>query len=314
MFHLTTHAFFKALLFLGAGSVIHALSGEQDMRKMGGIWRKIPYTYALMWIGSLALAGIGIPGLFGFAGFYSKDVILEAAYGAHSGLGMFAFWLGVIAAFMTAFYSWRLLFLTFHGTYRGPDHHVLDHAHESPPSMMIPLVVLGIGATFSGIVAFDWFVGHDLEAFWRESIKILPTHAALHHAHESPLWVGLAPLVVGLAGIGLAYLFYIAQPDLPARVANAFRPVYLFFYNKWYFDELYDAIFVRPAFALARGFWKKGDVGIIDGLGPDGLAEASRGVARGASRLQSGYIYHYAFVMLIGVVALVSLYLLTRGR
>jgi NADH-quinone oxidoreductase subunit L len=180
--------------------------------------------------------------------------------------------------------------------------------------MLIPLIVLGIGATFSGIVAYEWFVGHDLEAFWRESIKILPAHQALHHAHETPLWVGLAPLVVGIAGIALAYLFYIAQPGLPARVAAAFRPIYLFFYNKWYFDELYDAIFVRPAFALARGFWKKGDVGIIDGLGPDGLADASRGIARGASRLQSGYIYHYAFVMLIGVVALVSLYLLSAGK
>jgi len=313
MFHLTTHAFFKALLFLGAGSVIHALSGEQDMRKMGGVWRKIPYTYTLMWVGSLALGGIGIPGVFGFAGFYSKDVILEAAYGAHSGVGMFAFWLGIAAAFMTAFYSWRLLFLTFHGQYRG-DHHVLDHAHESPPSMMIPLIVLGIGATFSGIVAFNWFVGEGMESFWRESIKILPAHEALHHAHESPAWVGLLPLIVGLAGIALAYLFYIARPDLPAKFIRQVRPIYLFFYNKWYFDELYDAIFVRPAFALARGFWKKGDVGIIDGLGPDGLAEVSRGVARGASRLQSGYIYHYAFVMLIGVVALVSLYLLSTGK
>jgi NADH-quinone oxidoreductase subunit L len=174
--------------------------------------------------------------------------------------------------------------------------------------------VLGIGATFSGIVAFNWFVGEGMESFWRESVKILPAHEALHHAHESPTWVGLLPLIVGLAGIALAYLFYIARPDLPAKFIRQVRPIYLFFYNKWYFDELYDAIFVRPAFALARGFWKKGDVGIIDGLGPDGLAEVSRGVARGASRLQSGYIYHYAFVMLIGVVALVSLYLLSTGK
>jgi NADH-quinone oxidoreductase subunit L len=308
-----THAFFKALLFLGAGSVIHALSGEQDMRKMGGVWRKIPYTYTLMWVGSLALGGIGIPGVFGFAGFYSKDVILEAAYGAHSTVGTIAFWLGIIAAFMTAFYSWRVLFMTFHGKYRG-DHHVLDHAHESPAVMMIPLIVLGIGATFAGIVAYNWFVGEGAESFWREAIKVLPDHPALHHAHESPLWVGLLPLLMGLGGIALAWLFYIARPDLPAKVVAMFRPIHTFFYRKWYFDELYDAIIVRPAWALGRGFWKKGDIGIIDGLGPDGMAEVSRGVARGASRLQSGYIYQYAFVMLIGVVALVTLYLLSTGK
>ncbi|MGE0154365.1 MAG: NADH-quinone oxidoreductase subunit L [Reyranellaceae bacterium] len=305
MFHLMTHAFFKALLFLGAGSVIHALHHEQDMRNMGGIWRKIPYTYALMWIGSLALAGIGIPGVFGFAGFYSKDIILESAFAAHTGVGMFAFWLGIAAALMTAFYSWRLLFLTFHGKYRG-DHHTYDHAHESPPSMMIPLVVLAIGAVFAGIVGYDWFVGHDLEAFWRQSIKVLPEHPALHHAHDVPLWVKLAPLVVGIAGIALAWLFYIRQPDLPAKTVATFRPIHNFFYNKWYFDELYDFLFVRPAKRLGHALWKKGDGAIIDGLGPDGLAEGSRGLARFAGRLQSGYIYHYAFVMLIGVVVLAS--------
>ncbi len=312
MFHLMTHAFFKALLFLGAGSVIHALHHEQDMRNMGGVWKKIPYTYTLMWIGSLALAGIGIPGVFGFAGFYSKDIILESAFAAHTGVGMFAFWLGIAAALMTAFYSWRLLFLTFHGTYRG-DHHTYDHAHESPLSMMIPLVVLAIGALFSGFVAYEWFVGHELEAFWRDSIKVLPEHPALHHAHDVPLWVKLAPLVVGVAGIALAWLFYIRRPDLPARTVATFGPIHRFFYNKWYFDELYDFLFVRPAKRLGHVLWKKGDGGIIDGLGPDGLAQGSRGIARFVGRLQSGYIYHYAFAMLIGVVVLVSLYLVARG-
>ena len=312
MFHLMTHAFFKALLFLGAGSVIHALHHEQDMRKMGGVWRKIPYTYTLMWIGSLALAGVGIPGVFGFAGFYSKDIILESAFAAHTGVGTFAFWLGIAAAFMTAFYSWRLLFMTFHGSYRG-DHHTYEHAHESPLSMMIPLVVLAIGAVFAGIVGYEWFVGHDLEAFWRDSIKVLPEHAALHHAHDVPLWVKLAPLVVGVAGIALAWLFYIRQPELPARTAATFAPIYRFFYNKWYFDELYDFLFVRPAKRLGYALWKKGDGEIIDGLGPDGFAQGARGIARFAGRLQSGYIYHYAFVMLIGVVVLVSLYLITQG-
>ncbi len=312
MFHLMTHAFFKALLFLGAGSVIHALHHEQDMRNMGGVWRKIPYTYTLMWIGSLALAGIGIPGVFGFAGFYSKDIILESAFAAHTGVGLFAFWLGIAAAFMTAFYSWRLLFLTFHGEFRG-DHHTYDHAHESPLSMMVPLVVLAIGALFAGIIGYDWFVGHDLEAFWRDSIKVLPEHPALHHAHDVPLWVKLAPLVVGISGIALAWLFYIRQPDLPAKTATTFAPIYRFFYNKWYFDELYDFLFVRPAKRIGHALWKKGDGALIDGLGPDGLAEGSRGIARFAGRLQSGYIYHYAFAMLIGVVVLVSLYLITQG-
>jgi NADH-quinone oxidoreductase subunit L len=312
MFHLMTHAFFKALLFLGAGSVIHALHHEQDMRNMGGVWKKIPYTYTLMWIGSLALAGIGIPGVFGFAGFYSKDIILESAFAAHTGVGLFAFWLGIAAAFMTAFYSWRLLFLTFHGKFRG-DHHTYDHAHESPLSMMIPLVVLAIGAVFAGIIGYDWFVGHDLEAFWRDSIKVLPEHPALHHAHDAPLWVKLAPLVVGVSGIALAWLFYIRQPDLPGKTATTFAPIYRFFYNKWYFDELYDFLFVRPAKRIGYALWKKGDGALIDGLGPDGLAEGTRGIARFAGRLQSGYIYHYAFAMLIGVVVLVSLYLITQG-
>ncbi|GIK96075.1 MAG: NADH:ubiquinone oxidoreductase subunit L [Alphaproteobacteria bacterium] len=308
MFHLFTHAFFKALLFLCAGSVIHAMSSEQDMRRMGGIWRMIPVTYALMWIGSLALAGIGIPGVFGFAGFYSKDIILESAWGAHSAVGTYAFWLGILAAFLTAFYSWRLLFMTFHGTPRA-DEKVMAHVHESPKVMLAPLFVLAFGAIFAGILGYDLFVGDGMEGFWRESLLVLPEHGALEAAHHAPLWVKLAPLVVGLAGIALAYLFYIARPGLPGIVAERFRAVYLFLYNKWYFDELYDAVFVRPANYIGYGLWKSGDGALIDGVGPDGVASATRDIARRASRLQSGYVYHYAFAMLIGVVLLVSWYL-----
>jgi NADH-quinone oxidoreductase subunit L len=312
MFHLFTHAFFKALLFLCAGSVIHAMSAEQDMRKMGGIWRLIPVTYGLMWIGNLALAGIGIPGLdIGFAGFYSKDMILESAWGAHSAIGSYAFWLGIFAASLTAFYSWRLLFMTFHGTPRA-DEKVMAHVHESPKVMLIPLFVLAAGAVFAGALGYSLFVGEGMEQFWRESLLVLPEHNSIEAAHHAPFWVKAAPLVVGLAGIGLAYLFYIAQPALPGMVATRFRAIYLFLLNKWYFDELYDAIFVRPAVFIGRGLWKSGDGALIDGIGPDGIAAATLDLARRASRLQSGYVYHYAFAMLIGVVLLVSWYLFVQ--
>jgi NADH-quinone oxidoreductase subunit L len=266
-----------------------------------------------MWIGSLALAGIGIPGVFGFAGFYSKDVILESAWGAHSGVGQYAFWLGVIAALLTAFYSWRLLFMTFHGPSRA-DHHTLEHAHESPWIMLAPLVVLAIGAAFAGFAFEEGFVGAGIEHFWAASIPAEPHHHALEAAHHAPVWVKWAPLIVALLGIGLAYVFYIRMPWLPQIVATIFRPVYLLFLNKWYFDELYDWLFVRPAQALGFGFWKSGDGAIIDGIGPDGIAAATLRMARRAGRLQSGYVYHYAFAMLIGVVALLTWYLFAHGR
>jgi NADH-quinone oxidoreductase subunit L len=323
MFHLFTHAFFKALLFLCAGSVIHAMSGEQDMRKMGGIARLVPYTYVLMWIGSLALGGIGIPGVFGFAGFYSKDVILEAAWGADTGIGHLAFWLGVAAASMTAFYSWRLLFMTFHGTARA-DHHVAEHVHESPWIMLGPLVVLAIGATLAGIIFYGEFVGGEsaMKNFWGgpESspyapyLKAFAESPAIHAAHEAPAWVKLAPLVVALAGIALAYQMYIRDSTMPQRLASTFRGLYRFLLNKWYFDELYDALFVRPAQILGYGFWKAGDGTVIDGVGPDGVAAATESLARRAGRLQTGYVYHYAFAMLIGVVLLISWYLFMRAR
>jgi NADH-quinone oxidoreductase subunit L len=324
MFHLFTHAFFKALLFLGAGSVIHALSGEQDMRKMGGIAKLVPKTYVLMWIGSLALAGIGIPGtIIGFAGFDSKDVILESAWAAHTGVGRFAFWLGIAAAIMTAFYSWRLLFMTFHGASRA-DHHVLEHAHESPWIMLGPLVVLAIGAALAGMAFYGSFVGGEegMARFWggEETSPYAPHLRAfaeshvIHAAHEVPFWVKAAPLVVAVLGIALAYQMYVRDPLLPQRLARRFRGLYLFLLNKWYFDELYDRLFVRPAHLLGAGLWKGGDGAVIDGIGPDGVAAATQDLARRASRLQSGYLYHYAFAMLIGVVLLISWYLVAGSR
>jgi NADH-quinone oxidoreductase subunit L len=307
IFHLMTHAFFKALLFLGAGSVIHALSGEQDMRKMGGLARVIPKTTILMWIGSLALAGIGIPGLFGFAGFYSKDMILEAAYQG-GGVGQFAYWLGIIAAFFTAFYSWRLIIMTFYGQPRA-DHHTMEHAHESPPVMLVPLYVLAAGALLAGFLAYGWFVGEDRAAFWGASIFVAEGHDSIEAAHKGPEWVGILPLVAGLSGIFLAWVFYIRRPAWPAAVADALSGLYRLVYRKYYFDELYDALFVRPSLWLGRMLWQRGDMGTIDRYGPDGITRVSRGVAAGFSRFETGYIFHYAMVMLIGVLILTTVYL-----
>jgi NADH-quinone oxidoreductase subunit L len=301
IFHLYTHAFFKALLFLGAGSVIHAMSGEQDMRKMGGLWRRIPITYAVMWIGSLALAGIPF-----FAGYYSKDLILEAAYAAHGPFASYAFWLGIIAAALTAFYSWRLLFLTFHGEPRAPAE-VVAHVHESPRVMTIPLILLAVGATVGGIAGL--VMVEPSGEFWRGSIFFLPEHNVLEEAHHVPFLVKILPVVMALVGIAIAYLMYIRQPDLPGRVAGAFPALYRFLLDKWYFDELYDRLFVEPGKRLGLILWQGVDVGVIDHFGPDGVAASALTVARRAVRLQTGYLYHYAFAMLIGVAALVTWYL-----
>ena len=307
IFHLMTHAFFKALLFLAAGSVIHALSGEQDMRKMGGLWRHIPWTYALMWVGSLSLAGI-----WPFAGYYSKDTIIESAWAAGTGIGYYAYALGVLAAFLTAFYSWRLIFLTFHGTPRAaPD--VMHHVHESPWVMIAPLLVLGTGAAVAGKLGFNFFVGDGRAEFWRDSILVLPGHDSIEGAHHAPFLVSIAPLAAGLVGIFIAYYAYIMRPDFPALVTRRFRALYLFLLNKWYFDELYDFLFVRPTMALGYGLWKKGDGAVIDGLGPDGVSARTIDMSVLTSRLQTGYLYHYAFVMLIGVVGFVTWYLLRQA-
>ncbi|GEO82153.1 NADH-quinone oxidoreductase subunit L [Pararhodospirillum oryzae] len=307
IFHLMTHAFFKALLFLGAGSVIHAMSDEQDMRRMGGLWKLIPVTYVLMWIGSLAL--MGVPP---FAGFYSKDMILEVAFASHSFTGSIAFLLGLAAAGMTAFYSTRLLMLTFHGKPRANER-VMAHVHESPRVMIWPLVGLAAGAVFAGMLGYDAFVGEDRLAFWGTA---LAQHAddVTAHAHHVPGWVKTLPLIVTAAGVALGWLFYIARTDLPARVCERFPETYRFVFNKWYFDELYDRIFIQPAFRIGRGLWKKGDGAVIDGLGPDGVATVTRGLARVFSRGQTGYLYHYAFVMIIGLAGIVTWFLLTSAR
>ena len=307
MFHLTTHAFFKALLFLGAGSVIHAMSDEQDMRKMGGIWKKIPITYALMWVGSLALAGIPF-----FAGYYSKDLILEAAWAASSNSGYFAFWLGCLAAFLTAFYSWRVLLLTFHGNFNSSKE-VLDHVHESPFVMLIPLFVLALGAIFSGWYFYNDFVGYNWKEFWGNSIFISEKHKAFKLAHYVPLWVKYLPIFLAILGILCAYLFYVLNLNLPKILSKKFSPVYNLFFNKWYFDELYDYLFVKSFIKFGNYFWKKGDEGTIDRFGPNGISKLVKNISSKSIIIQSGYIYHYAFAMLIGLVVLITWLLLDYG-
>ena len=302
MFHLTTHAFFKALLFLGAGSVIHALSNEQDLRNMGGIWRQIPVTYAIMWIGSLALAGFPF-----FAGFYSKDMILEAAYGAHTSAGLLAFWLGCAAALLTAFYSWRLLIMAFHGTPRASDE-IMAHVHESPNVMTLPLVPLALGAIFAGWMGYDLFVGNHWQEFWGDSLFILPTHQAMEAAHHVPTWVKLLPIGLASAGVAGAYIGYVRLPWLPVSLASRTGALYQFLFNKWYFDELYDRIFVKPAVRCGKLLWTRGDKGVIDHYGPDGLSAAVARLSGRLVQLQTGYVYHYAFAMMIGVVVLLTWY------
>jgi NADH-quinone oxidoreductase subunit L len=300
IFHLFTHAFFKALLFLGAGSVIHAMSGEQDMRKMGGLAPHIRITWAMMLIGTLALTGFPFT-----AGYFSKDAIIESAYAAHAGPHIFAFGLLVVAAFCTSFYSWRLAFMTFHGAPRA-DHHTMEHVHESGNVMLIPLYVLALGAIVSGFAFKDYFIGHEEAVFWGKSIYRATENHIIHDIHEVPGWVKYSPFVAMVLGFLLAALFYIQNTSLPAKLAAMHQPVYLFLLNKWYFDELYDLIFVRPAMWLGRFFWKKGDGAVIDGFGPDGVSARVGDVTTQIVKLQSGYVYHYAFAMLIGVAAIVS--------
>jgi NADH-quinone oxidoreductase subunit L len=297
IFHLFTHAFFKALLFLGSGSVIHAMSGEQDMRKMGGLAPMIRITWVLMIIGNLALTGFPFT-----AGYYSKDAIIESSFAAHSGVGSYAFVLLVIAAFCTSFYSWRLAFLTFSGKPRA-DAETVSHVHESPQVMLIPLYVLAAGAIAAGFLFKEFFIGHGFEAFWGKS---LAENRIMHAMHEVPALVVYSPFIAMALGFALAWLFYIRDGALPQRLAAMHWPVYQFLLNKWYFDELYDFLIVRPAMWLGRFLWKKGDGVVIDGMGPDGVSARVIDVARGAVRLQTGYVYHYAFAMLIGVAALIS--------
>jgi NADH-quinone oxidoreductase subunit L len=306
VFHLFTHAFFKALLFLGAGSVIHAMHHEQDMRNMGGIAKKIPITYWMMIIGTLALTGVGIPGtMFGFAGFFSKDAIIEAAYAFGGTHGMFAFWSLVTAALFTSFYSWRLIHLTFHGPTRA-DHHTFDHAHESPNVMLIPLYVLAIGAVLAGVLFYDNFFGHPehVEHFFHGSLVV--DAAIIDAAHYVPTWVKWSATVAMLAGFALAWYFYIRRPETPKELAAEHPGLYKFLLNKWYFDELYDAIFVRPAKWIGRGLWKGFDDWFVDQTVVEGLGNRVKQVTAQVVKLQSGYLYHYAFAMLIGVAALIT--------
>ena len=372
MFHLFTHAFFKALLFLGAGSVIHAMHHEQDMRNYGGLRQKIPYTYWAMMIGTLAITGVGIPLThIGFAGFLSKDAIIESAF---AGGGAYAFWLLVIAAAMTSFYSWRLIFLTFHGTPRG-DRHAHDHAHESPGTMLVPLGVLSLGAVLAGMIWYAPFFGdharvtqffgipsahesveggdghgegvvaateelaegdveHAADAVSEDvahgaeadhgavasiaapgqgAIYMAPQNHVLDEAHHSPTWVKVSPFVAMLLGFSLAYLMYIRSPDLPGRLARNQRPLYNFLLNKWYFDELYDFVFVRPAQAIGRFFWTRGDGNVIDG----GINGVAMGIVpfftRLAGRAQNGYVFTYAFAMVLGLALILTWMTLAGG-
>ncbi|MGL6210080.1 MAG: proton-conducting transporter membrane subunit, partial [Paracoccaceae bacterium] len=369
MFHLFTHAFFKAMLFLGAGSVIHAMHHEQDLRNYGGLRHKIPLTFYAMLIGTLAITGVGIPLThIGFAGFLSKDAVIESAFVGSD----YAFWLLVAAACMTSFYSWRLMFMTFWGKPRG-DRHAHDHAHESPKTMLVPLGVLALGAVFSGMIWYNSFFGkeermrewfgmeaaahheekaegadaghatadatHGAEAAHGdeaadathatepapEATATAEAHApvahgeapkggiylaadnhVIHAAHEVPTWVKLSPFIAMLLGLALAYQFYIRRPDLPGKLAAQQQPLYLFLLNKWYFDEIFAFLIVNPLLWLGRVLWKRGDGDIIDG-GINGLA---LGIipffTRLAGRAQSGYLFHYAFAMVLGIAALIT--------
>ena len=348
MFHLFTHAFFKALLFLGAGSVIHAMHHEQDMRFYGGLRKSIPLTFWAMMAGTLAITGVGVLGVFGFAGFYSKDAILESAFMSGSTVGGFAFAVGIFAALLTSFYSWRLVFLTFfgeprwaasghiqhalHDAHHGREHdHQADphpedehaghdtrpdeagaadipvgtggyHPHESPWTMLVPLGLLSLGAMFAGIAFHEAFIGVEQgERFWAHSIHF--DHHLMEEIHHAPLWVKLSPAAVMLLGLFLAWNAYIRNPRLPAAFVGTVRPLYTFLYNKWFFDEAYHVLFVRPSLVLGRIFWKSGDERTIDRFGPDGAATIVGVGNRLTARLQTGYLYTYALVMLLGIAA-----------
>jgi NADH-quinone oxidoreductase subunit L len=315
IFHLFTHAFFKALLFLGAGAVIHAVSDEQDMRKMGGLRKLIPKTYWMMVIGTVALTGLGIPGtIIGTAGFFSKDAIIESLYVGQNAFAGYAFWLTVVAALFTSFYSWRLIFMTFHGKPRASAD-VMSHVHESPNVMLVPLYVLAAGALFAGVIFYTQFIGAHHEPghldphyteFWKDSLFLGADNKILENFHHVPVWVKLSPFVMMLVGFVTAWWFYIRSPEMPVELARQHNGLYKFLLNKWYFDEIYDFLFVRPTMRVGRFLWKQGDGRIIDGLGPDGVSARVLDVTRSVVKLQSGYLYHYAFAMLIGVALLIT--------
>jgi NADH-quinone oxidoreductase subunit L len=304
MFHLFTHAFFKALLFLGSGSVIYAMHHEQDIRNMGGLWRKIPVTFAVMCIGTLALTGFPM-----FAGYFSKDAIIESAYASHNPFGTYAYLLTIGAAGLTSFYSWRLIFKTFFGEPHDQEHY--EAAHESPWWMRLPIILLAIGSIFAGFPFREIFVGHGVEEFFRDSVKMNPH--ILEDMEQMPHLLGWLPFVMMAGGFLVSYLFYIRRPYLPVELAKQQPLLYNFLLNKWYFDELYDLIFVRPAKWIGYFLWKVGDGKIIDGLGPDGVSARVLDVTRNAVKLQTGYLYHYAFAMLIGVAGFITYFMFMSG-
>jgi NADH-quinone oxidoreductase subunit L len=336
IFHLFTHAFFKALLFLGAGSVIIAMHHEQDMRHMGGLWRKIPFTFAMMTIGTLALTGFPFT-----AGYYSKDAIIEAAFASHRSMASYGYLMTVAAAALTSFYSWRLVFMTFFGPAHWADgghaaaddghaaqpqpHHSHDadahghhghqlDPHESPLTMLIPLAVLAVGSLFAGLIFHSDFIGEGMAEFWKHSLYFGPDNHIFEQMEEIPRLAGLMPTIMMAGGFLAALYVYILAPGTAARLAESMPALYRFLLNKWYFDELYDLIFVRPAFWLGRLLWKGGDGAIIDRLGPDGVAARVIDVTGRVVKLQSGYIYNYAFAMLIGLAALITWYLVGSVR
>ncbi len=299
MFHLFTHAFFKALLFLGSGSVILAMHHEQDIRHMGGLWRKIPFTYAVMIIGTLALTGFPFT-----AGYFSKDAIIEADDVAKGALSSYGFFMTVGAAALTSFYSWRLIFKTFHG--EPHDRHHYDAAHESPKVMLIPLGILAFGSFAAGWPLVGLFTGEGALGFFRASLKYAPGNTVLEDMEHLPLDIALAPTAMMIIGFLVAYLFYIRRPDIPRALARDHHILYEFLLNKWYFDEIYNFLFVRSALWLGRLFWKGGDGFVIDGFGPDGVSARVLDVTKNVVRLQTGYLYHYAFAMLIGVAGFIT--------
>ena len=301
MFHLFTHAFFKALLFLGSGSVIHSFKDEQDINLMGGVWKKLPYTYALMIIGTLALTGFPF-----LSGFYSKDAIIEFAYLRGNSVGMYAAYVGIFTAFLTSIYSWRLIFKTFHGSYNNSNVKI-ESMHESPPVMLIPLVILSIGAIFAGMVFKDLFIGHSNSyAFWSSSIKFLEPLSTEH----PPTWfLFLTPVLVVLS-IPLSFYLFIKNKSVVDEIVRINKPLYIFLQKKWYFDELYDYIFIRPSKKIGYFLWKQIDGSVIDKFGPDGISKIIKNFSIRAVKFQSGYIYQYAFVMLLGFSLLLTLLIL----
>jgi NADH-quinone oxidoreductase subunit L len=299
MFHLFTHAFFKALLFLGSGSVILAMHHEQDIRKMGGLWRKIPFTYAMMLIGTLALTGFPLT-----AGYFSKDAIIEADDAVSGFAASYGFIMTVAAAALTSFYSWRLIFKTFHGA--PHDHHHYEAAHESAKVMLVPLAILAIGSIAAGWPALPLFTGEGAEHFFRDSLLLPASGGVLEEIEHLPVIIGLLPTLMMIGGFLVAWQFYMRRPDIPAALAREQGVLYRFLLNAWYFDRIYDVLFVRPTMWLGRLFWKGGDGFVIDGFGPDGVSARVLDVTRNVVRLQTGYLYHYAFAMLIGVALFVT--------